>query len=315
MECSCISTYLAACITAAAVSVAFGDIKSDFLTRLRDHIPKTGAVHVVFQSNQGVGEVACGYSAESGAWYRIDEYAVRGQDCSMLGFAGPPSFPLVKAFDFNYSGANACLDSLLPVAMLSDIVARPELVRDVSRLDSGFLVEVEFTSGSREADNPPATGQHPAGKPSHAWLRTNEECIFQYMSYESSDAARRGPACVLSSAVPAMMAPVSEFDLNPWKVVSCSYEPVVDCDKFERSHVVATAVEMKVRLAKKLAAFSNATAPSEVKSDESASRTYDSTSDPSSRSISIAVGVVGLVLLSLGVSAWVRSRKSTFAGE
>lgn len=295
------SIVLVACVRA--------DTKSEFVKLINDRIPRAGAVHVVFRAGSGVGEVACGLDAGSGAWYRIDEYAVKGQDCLSRGFAGPPGFLQVKDVDFGYAGSNMCLDNLIPVALLIDIAKRTDLIHEVERVAGGYLVDIEFPSGVREEAPEPAGGRIPPPKPSHLWLRTDEDGVVQYMSHESGEDAMRGKAVVRSPAVPAIMAPLADCPTNPWKVLSCTYEQTADCDKFDRSFVVAAAVEMRVRLKKEIADMDSGKLLPLGPPGSAGAGVYDPATDPSSRGISLGVGVVGGVMVVLGVAAWTRSRK------
>ncbi|MCX5689219.1 MAG: hypothetical protein NTV94_05425 [Planctomycetota bacterium] len=302
---------LASFITLEVLCVAtcFGDVRTDFINLLRDRLPRKGAVHVVFRAEEGVGEIACGYEAQSGAWYRIDEYAVRGQDGSGRGYIGPPNPSLVKDSDLTFVGADDCLDSLLPVALLADIAARPELIRDATRIDDGYLIELEFPGGTRS--QPPATAgtQNPRPKPTQLWLRTDRDCVVQNMSYESADKALRGKAATRSTAAPAMLSPVAEFDLNPWRVFSCAYEEAAPRDRFDKAVIVAAAVELKMRLAKEIAGSGSPSPNPGLPAESSESGTYDPSTDHSMNGISVGVGAVGGVLLVVGLAAWIRRRK------
>ncbi len=302
-------------LNGASIAHAYGDIKAEFVNRLRDRIPPEGAVHGVIRATEGIGEVAVGYDVQSGAWYRIDGYAVRGQDCSGRGFSGSPNFRQVETHDFARAGANECLDSLLPIALLIDLVARPELIRDVERIDAGYLVHVEFPDGSREKAHAPDSSPHPAATPSRLWLRFDDECVVQFMSFLSPEEAKHGQALIRSRSAPPILAPVVDAVGASWKLASCSYEPVADCEKFDRAFVVAAAVELKVRLARPLATTPAAGPLSAPSPGGAGAGEYDPGADLSNRGTALGLGVVGLVFVSMGGAAWLRKRKSVAAAE
>lgn len=159
---------------------------------LKQHLPSQGALEVVYVAKPPkYGEVAAGFNAATGEWYRATTTNIQLQDaqgrvrCGGIGFGrlidelpdGPSPDELVEQY--------------FPFVILRDIIKRPDIVDRVEeRSDGGFRVALKLPGGARFLPAIPHDVR-PAGfdNPQSVWVEVDREGRVE--SQRWSDTATR----------------------------------------------------------------------------------------------------------------------------
>jgi hypothetical protein len=114
-------------------------------------VPARGAIHAVYVSGYGFGEVLLGWDAGTGAWYHTTQERYVGCTPDGRMYGGAAAYGSVEWSDIPPTGRDGLLDEFLPLVALADLRVRPEMIERAGvRSDGGVELSYRGPGGGRE---------------------------------------------------------------------------------------------------------------------------------------------------------------------
>jgi hypothetical protein len=134
----------------AVASAAASTPKEDLFALLRQREPSDGAVHAVYVEPAFRELVIVGYDFRTGAWYKAFKTFAGGVEPSGTAFTGTPTVGGVHRLpDEPKILFDTAIEDHFPFVIARDFVRRPEIVRDVERVNDRFRVVMRGPGGNR----------------------------------------------------------------------------------------------------------------------------------------------------------------------